>query len=166
LLLSKARPCNLLGVVGKVLLHPHSSRSFKLLLVEDNPADVLLLKIVFQEVGLNCRIEVRTDGEKAVHYLVSHAPIRESRPDLVLLDLNLPRMDGHEVLKFIKADPGMRLIPVVILSSSKAPADISSAYREGASSYLLKPNDIDETFNLVRTIGQYWMNLAVLPMSV
>jgi CheY-like chemotaxis protein len=145
------------------LLDHQSGRLLNLLLVEDNPADVLLLESAFEEVGLNCRMQVTSDGERAITYLLSHAPREGDRPDLILLDLNLPRMNGHQVLKFIKSDLVMQSIPVVVLSSSAAPYDVASAYRQGASSYLLKPTDVEETFEMVRAIGQYWMKLAVLP---
>jgi two-component system, chemotaxis family, response regulator Rcp1 len=143
-------------------LRPNSDRSPNLLAVEDNPADAELLKFVFAKVDPGCRIRVVGDGEAAVAYLLSHATSTDDRPDLILLDLNLPRMNGHEVLRFIKADLIMRSIPVIVLTSSTAPADVTSAYFSRANSYLRKPNDLSETFEMVRALQRFWLDLVVV----
>ncbi|MDQ2777144.1 MAG: response regulator [Acidobacteriota bacterium] len=134
-----------------------------MLAVEDNPADAELLKSVFAEVDPGCRITVVGDGEAAVAYLLSHAASMDHRPDLILLDLNLPRMNGHEVLRFIKADLIMQTIPVIVLTSSTVPDDVTSAYCSRVNSYLRKPNNFKEMFKMVRALQRFWLHLVVLP---
>ena len=144
-------------------LHNPSNRSFNLLLVEDNLAEATLLASVLEEVDGKFRLSIARDGEEAIHHLLRHAAMTADRPDLILLDLDLPRMNGHEVLKFVKADLVMQSIPVIVLSCSESPSDIASAYRQGASSYLTKPSDIDRTVDMVRTIKRYWLDFVRLP---
>lgn len=147
-------------------VHRTLARPVRLLLVEDNPTDVMLLTIGLKEADAAYTLEVAEDGQKALDLLASvdsSAPYKF--PDLIFLDLNLPRLSGHDVLARIKADPRLRLIPVVVLTSSQAPADILSAYARGASSYLQKPRSLEDTFDLMRTVEHYWLDLALLPES-
>lgn len=145
-------------------MHRTLNRPVRLLLVEDNPSDVMLLTIGLKEARASYTLQIAEDGDKAVRLL---ATIRSSAthnlPDLILLDLNLPRLSGHQVLARIKADPRLRLIPVVVLTSSQNHADIIAAYEGGASSYLQKPTTLDETLDLMRTVEHYWLDLAILP---
>jgi CheY-like chemotaxis protein len=104
------------------------------------------------------------NGEEAIQFLWPEGrPNAFQRPDLILLDLNLPRLNGQEVLQRLKQDQELCIIPVVILTSSRFPSDILAAYRHGANSYLPKPASLDEAFDLVRTLEHYWLDLALLP---
>jgi CheY-like chemotaxis protein len=142
----------------------HSTRPARLLLVEDNPADAMLLRTALREVRTEYRLHVATDGEDAMQYLLKDGPsAAENRPDLILLDLNLPKVDGHQVLQMVKTNKDLRAIPVVVLTSSLAPSDIAMAYARGANSYLEKPSDIEKVFDLVRTLKHYWLDLSLLP---
>lgn len=123
----------------------------------------MLLEYGLQEAGSTYKLQVARDGEEAIDVLRQISAARETPPDLILLDLNLPKRSGHEVLAMIKGDPTLRLIPVVILSSSQAPSDIMAAYRQGANSYLQKPSNIEGTLDLMRTVEHYWLDLAFLP---
>lgn len=141
-------------------------RPVRLLLVEDNPSDVMLLTIGLKEARTAYSLQVAADGEEAVRLLGNiSSPAAHVFPDLILLDLNLPRLSGHEVLARIKADPRLCLIPVVVLTSSQNRDDVLAAYRRGASSYLQKPRTLDETLDLMRTVEHYWLDLAILPES-
>ncbi|MEJ0011681.1 MAG: response regulator [Bauldia sp.] len=134
------------------------------LLVEDSPGDVRLTCEVFAEANPLVDIVVAGDGVEAMAYLRheganAHAP----RPDLILLDLNLPRMDGSELLAQIKSDDGLKLIPTVILTTSDAEADIARSYQLQANSYLAKPVQLDAFEKLVQGINDFWLNVAKLP---
>jgi two-component system, chemotaxis family, response regulator Rcp1 len=142
-------------------LQRHQNRPVDLLLVEDNPGDVLLLKIGLEGAKATYRLHVAEDGEQAIQLLAGEL----HRPDLILLDLNLPKRTGHEVLKFIKGHKRFQVTPVVVLTSSSSPLDIATAYQFGANSYLQKPTSIDETLDLIRTIEHYWLDLAMLPTN-
>lgn len=146
--------------LGKIL--PRESEPVRrLLLVEDNPADAMLLETALNEVSTRCRLHLALDGEQALRYLLHEGPA--NRPDLILLDLNLPRVHGHELLRLIKTNNDLHTIPVVILTSSRAPSDIARAYSSGANSYIQKPPDLDATYDLARTIHHYWLDLVSLP---
>lgn len=132
----------------------------RLLLVEDNPGDVDLVLEVFADAGLDHVVEVAVDGMEALARLSSVTlPI----PDLVILDLNLPKRDGRELLRDIKSDPRLLYIPVVVFSSSEAHGDLTDAYRLHANCFVKKPADLDEFIAAVRGIDQFWMQLVKLP---
>ena len=137
-------------------------RAPNVLLVEDNPADAMLMETALSEVN-QCSLHLACDGEEAIQYLLKKDAGLTGRPDLILLDLNLPRVHGHEVLRIIKSDDDLKTIPVVILTSSRAQSDITGAYRSGANSYLEKPADLEATYDLARTIHHYWLDLSLLP---
>jgi two-component system, chemotaxis family, response regulator Rcp1 len=141
------------------------ARPVRLLLVEDNPTDVMLLTLGLKETQASYTLQVAEDGQAAVDILAQVVSSGHNHPDLIFLDLNLPRLSGHDVLAKIKADPTLRLIPVVVLTSSQNRTDIMTAYARGASSYLQKPRTLDETLDLMRTVEHYWLNLAILPES-
>ena len=130
------------------------------LLVEDNPGDVRLTREALAGASVVSRLAVVHDGEQAVAYL---ARVDVPRPDLILLDLNLPRRDGGEVLALIKADASLRAIPVVVLTTSEAACDIQRAYDLHANCYITKPMELDRFLDVVRAVSEYWLKLAKLP---
>lgn len=134
------------------------------LLVEDNPADVRLMQEVVSDLKVPCELIVAYDGEQAMQAMRSEGDYSSNaRPNLVLLDLNLPKKDGREVLSEIKTDEQLRQTPVVVLTTSRAEQDISATYQLNANCYLNKPMDLDEYINTVRLISEYWLQLAQLP---
>jgi CheY-like chemotaxis protein len=134
------------------------------LLVEDNPSDVYLTQVAFGRSRAESQIHVVEDGIQAMAFLRRELPYSEApRPDLVLLDLNLPRKDGHRVLEEMKADPDLCVIPVIVLTTSTAEADISRCYESHANCYISKPVDFDEFERVVQEIESFWFRCATLP---
>jgi CheY-like chemotaxis protein len=137
--------------------HFMTKQSQLLILIEDDANDVLLFRRAISKCGLDVELVVLRDGEKAISYLSGenedNPPIN---PDLVLLDLKLPRRSGFEVLEWIKNHPDLHTIPVVILSSSKQTQDVNDAYKLGANSYLVKPTGFSELNRLISDLGSYW----------
>jgi two-component system, chemotaxis family, response regulator Rcp1 len=145
-------------------MKPHDGIPVEILMVEDNPGDVRLAMEVLKEARVHNRLSVTKDGVDALAFLRRQGPYAEvSRPHLILLDLNLPRMDGREVLKEIKADPDLRRIPVVVLTSSQSEEDILRAYDLHANCYITKPVDFDQFIKAVRTIEGFWLTIVNLP---
>lgn len=139
-------------------------RTLRVLLVEDDPADRALTLDAFQEARFESELHVVGDGEEAMAFLTKTAPFADApRPDLVLLDLKLPRMNGWEVLRRVKSDPRLRDIPVVVLSFSETPQDIVAAYDAQASSYLQKTGDIDRFRANIEALQRYWTEVVALP---
>ena len=139
-------------------------RPIRILLVEDNPGDVLLTQEALKEGKVLNELAVVGDGAEAMAYLRAAEPYADRRtPDLVLLDLNLPRKSGHEVLQEIKSDSAMRSIPVVILTSSSAERDVLETYGQHANCYITKPVDLDQFVSVVRAIEQFWFSVVRLP---
>jgi chemotaxis family two-component system response regulator Rcp1 len=138
-------------------------RTFRILLVEDNPADVRLTRLALAD-GSSTRLRVAADGEQALAML-RHEPGFEEveRPDLILLDLNLPKKHGHEVLAEIKGDQRLCSIPVVVFSTSRYHEDIDRSYRLQANAYVAKPRDLEDFLATVRSCEQFWRGLAELP---
>jgi chemotaxis family two-component system response regulator Rcp1 len=135
-----------------------------ILLIEDNPGDVILIKEAFKEGQTLNNLTVLGDGEAALSFLRKEGEYKKSsRPDLVLLDLNMPRKDGREVLAEIKTDPELKHIPVVILTSSEAKLDIINAYNLQANCYITKPVDLKKFFSVVKLIEDFWLNTVKLP---
>ncbi len=138
--------------------------NLRVLLVEDNPADALLLERTLRESPWPHELTTVGDGAEAMRYLRRQHPYGEARmPDLVLLDLNLPGKNGMEVLAEVKADVSLRIIPVIVLTSSGNPNDILRSYALGANTYLRKGNCLDSVSDLFNTLEHFWMHLAVLP---
>ncbi len=136
----------------------------EILLVEDNPSDVLLTQIAMRECKMANRLQVVGDGEQALSYLRREGRFVDAiRPDLVLLDLNLPRLDGREVLREIKDDPELRSIPVVVLTTSDAERDVMQSYDLHANAYITKPVDMDQFVKIVRGLDDFWFGLVRLP---
>jgi len=138
----------------------------QVLLVEDSPGDVRLTQEAFREANVAIKVHIASDGVEAMEFLRQQGRHTQSpRPDLILLDLNLPRMDGREVLAAIKADDGLKSIPTVILTTSEAEADIVRSYRLQANSYLNKPVQLDAFEGLVKSINDFWLTRAKLPQN-
>jgi CheY-like chemotaxis protein len=134
------------------------------LLVEDDPGDVLMIREAFEENKVRNELHVCSDGEDALVFLRQEGPHEAApRPDLVLLDLNLPRRDGREVLAEIKADERLRTIPVVILTTSEAEEDVLRSYALHANAYVTKPVDFDRFIDVVRQIDEFFVTVVKLP---
>lgn len=141
-------------------------RPLRILLVEDNPGDVLLIKEALKGCAMQSDVTVVSDGVEALAFLQrqgGHSPA--APPDFIMLDLNLPRMNGHEVLSRIRADPSLKLIPVVILTGSKAMADVVRSYELHANCYVTKPVDLDRLNETVEGIQKFWGSIARLPVE-
>jgi len=140
------------------------STPVQLLLVEDNPGDVRLTREAFREVDGSVQLHVAADGVEAMAFLRREGVHGDApRPDFILLDLNLPRMDGREVLSHIKADDDLHTIPTVILTTSDADADILKSYELNANAYLKKPVTLEAFESLVRSINDFWLTKVILP---
>ena len=136
----------------------------EILLVEDNPGDVRLMKEAFRETKVEKNLTVINDGVKALAFLKKQLPYQNAtRPDMILLDLNLPKKHGQEVLQEIKSDPNLRRIPVVILTTSKAEQDILKTYDLHANCYISKPVDLEKYIKVIRTIEDFWLTIVNLP---
>jgi len=139
-------------------------RPARILVVDDNAGDARLTLEALREAAVGAEVAAVPDGEEALAYLRGEgAHAGAPRPDLVLLDLNLPRRDGREVLAEIKSDPALHAIPVIVLSTSAAPHDVSESYANHANAYLVKPIGLDEFTQLVRSIDAFWLRAARLP---
>jgi len=143
---------------------PSSGRAIEILLVEDNPGDVRLTIEALREGKLANNLQVARDGVEALQFLRRQGPHGNApRPDLILLDLNLPKKDGREVLAEIKGDPDLRRIPVVILTTSQAEQDIVKSYDLYANCYIAKPVDLESFIRVVRSIDSFWLTVVQLP---
>lgn len=141
-----------------------AGRPIHVLLVEDDPGDVRLTQEALKRSKLLVMITVVSDGEQALQYLRRVGPYASSvRPDLVLLDLNLPKVDGREVLAAVKSDPELRMVPIVVLTTSAADADILKAYGLGGNCYITKPVGFEEFRRIVRAIEEFWFEVVKLP---
>jgi two-component system, chemotaxis family, response regulator Rcp1 len=141
-----------------------ASRSIEILLVEDNPGDVRLTREALREGKVRNNLHVAQDGVEALRFLRREGEHADAvRPDLILLDLNLPKKDGRQVLEEIKNDPELRTIPVVVLTSSQAEQDICRAYDLYANAYVTKPVNLDQFITVVRSIESFWLTIVKLP---
>jgi two-component system response regulator len=146
-------------------LHAILVRPVEILLVEDSPSDAAMVLAALGEKGriANCPHVVQ-DGEEAMAFLRRRAPYRHApRPDLMVLDLNLPRMDGHQVLRDVRADPDLREIPIVVLTTSANEVDVSTSYELGANAYVVKPIEYVDFLAAMRKIEDFWLQLVRLP---
>jgi CheY-like chemotaxis protein len=140
------------------------SRPIEILLVEDNPGDVNLTRIALADRAINVNLSVVTDGVEAIEFLNRQGQYQQSvHPDLILLDWNLPRKDGREVLLEIKADERLQRIPVVVLTTSQAEEDILRAYNLHANCYITKPLDFNQFVQIVQSIEDFWFTIVQLP---
>jgi two-component system, chemotaxis family, response regulator Rcp1 len=138
--------------------------TLEILLVEDNPADARLTREVFEGGRLSTHLNVVSDGEQALAFLRREGIYETApRPKLVLLDLNLPRKNGLEVLDEMRADAALAVIPVIMLTSSSARHDVEAAYAHGANAFVVKPQDLDSFMDLIGTIRGFWLGVAQLP---
>lgn len=136
----------------------------EVLLVEDSPGDVRLTRETFREANVSIHMHVASDGVEAMSFLKHEGVhLQAPRPDLILLDLNLPKMDGREVLARIKQDDSLKAIPTVILTTSEAEADVFRSYQLQANSYLTKPVQLEAFYSLVQSINDFWLIKAKLP---
>ena len=142
------------------MTQPLDSRPIVVLLVEDDPGDVVLIQEAFEHNKVRNRLHVVGDGVEAMQFLRDGGG---ERPDLILLDLNLPRKDGREVLAEVKADPELRSIPVVVLTTSQAEEDIIRSYHLHANCYVTKPVDLDKFIVVVQSIDRFWLTVVTLP---
>ena len=139
-------------------------RPIEILMVEDNPGDVRLTVEALKEAKVRNNLHTVEDGVEALAFLRREGRYAEApRPDLVLLDLNLPKMNGREVLAEIKEDPDLRRIPVVILTISQAEQDIVKSYNLHANCYITKPVDLDQFLEVVKSIENFWLTVVMLP---
>jgi two-component system, chemotaxis family, response regulator Rcp1 len=141
-----------------------SQRTREVLLVEDNPGDARLAREAFRDVNEYIRLHLVSDGMEAMAYLTRQGVHRAApRPDLILLDLNLPKMDGREVLERIKGDESLKMIPTIVLSSSETDADVFNSYQLQANCYIRKPAKWDAFNDLVASINSFWLTTVKLP---
>jgi len=139
----------------------------EILLIEDNPADIRLTQEAFREARLQNTVHVVQDGVNAMAFIRQTAPFQQApRPDLILLDLNLPKKDGREVLKEIKSDTHTRTIPVVVLTTSDDEADVLRSYDLHANAYLVKPIDILQFIKMIQSLEDFWLSVVKLPPKV
>jgi CheY-like chemotaxis protein len=136
----------------------------KILHVEDNPDDVMLMNLAFNRAGIAARLHVVNDGDEAIAAL-EEGTLNGGAPVCVLLDVKLPRVSGLEVLAWIRNQPRLRRLPVILLTSSSQTADINRAYDLGANSFLVKPPDLDSLTQLVKTVAHYWVQTNVRPVA-
>jgi chemotaxis family two-component system response regulator Rcp1 len=150
--------------VPNTFADPSARRALGVLLVEDDPGDVLIAQEALRAGDVNSNLEIVSDGVEAMAYLRRENGYADAvRPDLILLDLNLPRMSGHEVLAQVKSDPALRSIPVIVLTTSSALEDVSRSYDQHANVYVTKPVDFDHFTRVVRQIDDFFHSVAELP---
>jgi CheY-like chemotaxis protein len=148
----------------KARLMSASARPVEILLVEDDPGDVLITREAIEGSKFANNLNVVSNGELALAYLRREAPYEDAvRPGLILLDLNLPRLDGREVLAQVKQDPNLRRIPVVVLTTSSADQDIVRSYDLHANAYVTKPVDFDQFMSVVRQVDEFFISIVSLP---
>jgi two-component system, chemotaxis family, response regulator Rcp1 len=144
-----------------------NERTMEVLLVEDNPGDARLAREAFLDVNRAIRLHLASDGLEAMAFLKRRGTHHQApRPDLILLDLNLPKMDGREVLALIKRDKDLKMIPTIVLSSSETDADVLISYQLQANCYLRKPAQWDAFDDLVRSINNFWLTKVKLPQQM
>jgi two-component system, chemotaxis family, response regulator Rcp1 len=142
----------------------HTVRPIDVLLVEDSAGDVRLMREAFKDAKMHINLHVAGDGEEAMGFLKREGRYADApRPDLILLDLNLPKKDGREVLKEIKENPGLQIIPVVILTTSASEEDILRTYQLHANCYISKPVGLDGFLKVVKSIDGFWLSVVQLP---
>ena len=140
-------------------------RPVEFLLVEDNPGDVRLTQEALKDTKVRNNLNILGDGVSALAFLRRESPyVNAPRPDIILLDLNLPKMDGRELLSHIKADPKLKRIPVVVITSSEAEQDILRTYDLHVNCYVTKPVDLDQFIKVVQSIETFWLTIVQLPL--
>ena len=143
------------------------ARPVEILLIEDSPSDTALTMEALKEGKIANKLSRVEDGVEAMAFLRKQEPYKNvTRPDLILLDLNLPRKDGRQVLRELKEDPDLRMIPVVVLTSSRAEQDVLKAYELYANCYITKPVDFAQFINIVKSIESFWLTVVALPSKM
>ncbi len=141
-----------------------AGKVINILLVEDNPGDIRLTQEVLKEGKIRNKLDVITDGEEAILYLKKSGKYQEAfTPDIILLDLNLPKKDGREVLAEIKTNPLLMRIPVIVLTTSSAEQDVMNMYAHHANCYITKPVDFNQFINVIKSIENFWLSIVKLP---
>lgn len=141
-------------------------QDLELLLVEDNEGDIRLTIEAFSEAKIRNQIKVVRDGEEALQYLHKEGKYANVKtPDIILLDINLPRVDGKEVLHIMKNDPVLKTIPVIMLTTSSSESDIKQSYENHANCYVIKPVDLNKFLDVIKSIEDYWISIVRLPSS-
>lgn len=139
-------------------------KEVRILLVEDNEGDIVLTMEALREARIHNTVDVARDGEEALRRLRKEGPFAEATiPDMILLDINLPRMDGKELLSIIKNDPVLKIIPVIMLTTSDAEKDVLAAYYNHANCYITKPVDLNKFLEVVQAIKNFWISIVQLP---
>lgn len=142
------------------------TRSLRILLVEDSPSDVRLVREALKNTPVSLQLTVARDGVEATEYLYQTEIGMAARPDLILLDLNLPRKNGREVLAEVKSSPTLRQIPVLVMTSSRSDDDIAQAYALNANCFITKPSDLEEYRTVLKAVEEFWFVTATLPESL
>ena len=142
----------------------NKGRCIEILLIEDNPADIRLTKEIFKEAKINNNLNVVENGLEALEYLRKSSNYKNAtKPDIIVLDLNMPKMDGREFLAKVKFDENFKRIPVIVLTTSESEEDILRTYDLLANCYITKPVDLDEFIKVVKFIEEFWLNIVKLP---
>jgi CheY-like chemotaxis protein len=143
------------------------SRPSTILVIDDDPADQFLVQEAMRTANLNYDLRIVSDGDEAIEYLYHRGRYSEMhrapRPDLILLDLNMPRYSGRQVARAVKSDPSLRAIPIVVLTTSRLDQDVEDLYEAGVNSYIQKPANFDEFTEALRDLSSYWLGRASLP---
>ncbi len=148
------------------MMKNNECKSAHVLLVEDNEGDVMLTLEAFEEYRVKTEISVARNGKEALDFLYKREEFAEAKkPDLILLDVNMPFYSGHEVLKMIKSDPELKKIPVVMLTTSDSQKDLDTAFQNHCNSYIKKPLNFSDFLSAIRKIEEFWLELSVLPTS-
>lgn len=143
---------------------PENSKIVDILLIEDNPGDIRLTVEAFKNARMANDLHIARDGEEAIQFLHKESPFENAvTPDIILLDLNLPKLDGREVLEIIKQHPALRKIPVVVLTSSEAEIDVVQTYDLHANCYVVKPVDFEKFITVIKSINDFWLTVVKLP---
>jgi CheY-like chemotaxis protein len=141
-----------------------AAKPIDILLVEDSKGDIGLIEEVFEEAKIKNNLHIAEDGEEAILFLNNQGPFSDApRPDIILLDLNLPKKDGREVLQEVKGDDNLKNIPIVVLTTSKAEEDILRSYNLHANAYVTKPVDFNQFITVIKTIEDFWLQIVKLP---
>lgn len=142
-------------------------QAIHILLVEDNEGDIVLITEAFEDIKLKNEISIVRNGEEAISFLEKKNGFENVKiPDLIILDINLPKINGHEVLQFIKTNDNYKTIPVIMLTTSSSESDISASYKNHANCYITKPVNVDEFLTAVTSIEEFWISLVTLPSEV
>jgi CheY-like chemotaxis protein len=158
--LTERQPIDILEDLKMVII----GRGVEILLVEDSEGDAGLVEEAFEEIEIEKNLHIAEDGEEALLFLNKQGQFLDApRPDIILLDLNLPKKDGREVLQEIKEDTNLKNIPVVVLTTSGAEKDVFAAYSSHANAYVNKPLDFDQFINAVKSIAKFWLETVELP---